>query len=68
MAGKSKNDKSRQTCVVQVCLTPEEKDLLALYARSDQAFNGKLSVAGRALVQEGLSKRIGDLAVSSGIV
>ena len=68
MAGKSKADKSRQTCVVQVCLTPEEKDLLALYAHSDSAFNGKLSMAGRALVQEGLSKRIGDLAVSSGIV
>ena len=68
MAYKPQDGMPRQTSVVQVCLTPEERDLLALYARSDQAFNGKLSIAGRALVQEGLSKRIGDLAVSTGIV
>lgn len=53
MAGKPAADKSPRTnSVVQVCLTPDEKAHLVAYANATS--NGKLSIAARALLRNGL--------------
>ena len=53
MAGKPAADKSPRTnSVVQVCLTPDEKAHLVAYANATS--NGKLSIAARALLRDGL--------------
>ena len=61
MARKAANDPVRQACVVQVCLTPNEKNILAAYA--DAKFGGKLSQAGRALIVSRLRSAMADAAL-----
>ena len=48
MGMRASGDKERTNYVVQICLTAEEKMALSDYAQANH--NGKVSIAGRALL------------------
>lgn len=63
MARKAATDKSpRTSCVIQICLTPQEKAVLAAYA--DAKHNGKLSIAGRYLLSSRLRAALQETAMA----
>lgn len=64
MARKAAHDNSPRTSqTVQICLTEGEKYVLQAYA--DAKHNGKLSIAGRALLAPKLRAAIPEIALSS---
>lgn len=64
MGRRAADDKSPRTSeTIQICLTPQEKAVLAAYAHAKH--NGKLSIAGRALLAPRLRKAIPEIALAS---
>ena len=60
MANKAAIDLQRTSCVVQICITPEEKLVLTAYAEA--MHDGKLSIAGRCLLISTLRRAIQEVA------